>query len=306
MVAGGSMSKQITISAPRPAPSFTPLFVAIDKFVPEEGIEAQIQYGGRDSRERALNGEIDYVATAVGRGRFLQPTGLIFLAQHQARATSHTLMIRPEVGTADRISTVVMAGDGGEHNGLALELKSILAQHGVKLEEADISLHGVKGGHPDQFRALQEGIGDGAPVGSPWWLFLSKQGYVNLGCEADYSPGLGCNGVHTTAEKIKRDPEEVRAIVRSYIKAVRYCRKNVDGTIEVMLKYAKDWGVDTPETAREAYKWLAPYWSETIDPQVFQRLLNNAAEKYQTPAGSVDEVLDIRFYEEETQALNRS
>ena len=138
----------------------------------------------------------------------------------------------------------------------------------MKFDEADISLHGGKGGHPDQVRALQEGIGDGAPVGSPWWLFLSKQGYVNLGCEADYRPGLGCNGVHTTAERIKSDPEEVRAIVRSYIKAVRYCRENVEGTIELMLRYAKDWGVDSPETAREAYKWLAPCWSETIDPQV--------------------------------------
>jgi len=297
------MAKQITISAPRPAPSFTPLFVAIDKFLPEEGIEAKIEYSVRNSAERALRGELDYVATAVGRGRFLEPNGLIFVAQHQARATSHTLMIRPEVGTADRVSTVVMAGDGGEHDGLALELKSILAQHGVKFEETDISLFGVKGGHPDQFRALQEGIGDGAPVGSPWWLFLSRQGYVNLGCEADYSPGLGCNGVHATRKKIANDPEEVSAVVRAYVKAVRYCHENVDGTIDVMLRYSKDWGVDSPETAREAYRWLAPYWSETIGPEVFERLLNNAAEKFKKPARTVDEVLETRFYEEALRAL---
>jgi ABC-type nitrate/sulfonate/bicarbonate transport system substrate-binding protein len=300
------VAKQITFSAPRPAPSFTPLFVAIEKFLPEEGIEAKVEYSVRNSAERAQAGELDYVATAVGRGRYLQPNGLIFVAQHQARATSHTLMIRPDIGTADRISTVVMAGDGGEHDGLALELKSILAQHGVNYEEADISLYGVNGGHPDQFKALQEGIGDGAPVGSPWWLFLSKQGYVNLGCEADYSPGLGCNGVHATRNKIAKDPEEVAAVVRSYVKAVRYCRENVDGTIEVMLKWAKDWGVDSEQTAREAYKWLAPYWSETPDPQVFQRLLNNAEEKYQKPSGTLDDVLEMHFYHDAVQTLQRS
>jgi ABC-type nitrate/sulfonate/bicarbonate transport system substrate-binding protein len=292
------MATRIVMSAPRPAPSFTPFFVAIDKFLPEEGIEASIEYGTKESRERALRGEVDYVATGVGRGRVLQATGLIFVAQHQARATSHTLMVRPEVGTADRISTVVMAGDGGEHDGLALELQSILAQHGVAWQGSDISLYGVKGGHPDQFRALQEGIGDGAPVGSPWWLFLAKQGYVNLGCEADYSPGQGCNGIHVTREKLEKDPDEVAAVVRAYVKAVRYCRENVDGTIEVMLRYAKDWGVDGPEIAREAYKWLAPYWNETIDPAVLQRLLNNAAEKYGKPADSLESVLDTRFYEE--------
>lgn len=73
------MAKQITISAPRPAPSFTPLFVAIDKFLPEEGIEAKIEYSVRNAAERALRGEIDYVATAVGRGRYLEPNGLIFV-----------------------------------------------------------------------------------------------------------------------------------------------------------------------------------------------------------------------------------
>ena len=79
--------------------------------------------------------------------------------------------------------------------------------------------------------------------------------------------------------------------------------ENVDGTIDVMLRYAKDWGVDSPETAREAYKWLAPYWSETIGPEVFERLLNNAAEKFNKPARTVDEVLETRFYEAAVRAL---
>ena len=63
------MAKQVTFCAPRPAPSFTPLFVAIDKFLPEEGIEAKVEYSVRNSAERALAGDLDYVATAVGRGR---------------------------------------------------------------------------------------------------------------------------------------------------------------------------------------------------------------------------------------------
>lgn len=299
------MPRRITICAPRPAPSFTPLFVAIDRFLPQEGFEVQMEYAVADAAERAARGELDYVATAVGRGRYLVPRGLIFVAQHQARATSHTLMVRPEVGTADRISTVVMAGDGGEHDGLAQELKSILAQHGVTFEEADITLYGVKGGHPDQYRALQEGIGDGAPVGSPWWLFLAKQGYVNLGCEADYRPGLGCNGIHVAARKLAEDPQEVATVVRAYVQAVRYCRENVEGTLDVMQRYTREWGIDGPEIAREAYRWLAPYWSETIDPGVFQRLLDNAAARYQRPVGTLAEVLDTRFYDQALRELDR-
>lgn len=292
------MATTITICAPRPAPSFTPTFVAIDKFLPEEGLEAKIIYNVRDGREKALKGEIDYVATAVGRGRVLESSGLIFVCQHATRATGHTLMIRPEIGTADRVSTVVMAGQTGEHSGLAMELRSILAQYGVQLDEADIALQGVEGGHPEQYRALQEGIGDGAPVGAPWWIFLHKQGYVNLGCEAEYSPGLGCNGVHVTREKIEKDPQQVGAFVRAYVKAVRYCRENPEGAIDVMLRYSKDWGVDSPEIAREAYKVLSPYWDPVIDPAVIERLLRNTAEKLSRPVESLDSVLDLRFTEE--------
>ena len=57
------------------------------------------------------------------------------------------------------------------------------------------------------------------------------------------------------------------------------------------------------EIAREAYKWLAPYWNETIDPAVLERLLKNAAEKYNKPLESVDRVLDMRFYEEALKAV---
>jgi len=92
-------------------------------------------------------------------------------------------------------------------------------------------------------------------------------------------------------------------VVRSYVRAVRYCHENDDGTIDVMLRWAKDWGVDGPEIAREAYKWLAPYWSSTIDPAVLQRLLVNGAEKRQTPVPSLDTVLDMRFYEEALKAV---
>ena len=129
-------------------------------------------------------------------------------------------------------------------------------------------------------------------------LVADWAGYVNLGCEADYAPGLGCNGLHVTREKMEKDPQEVQAMVRAYIKAVRYCHENVEGTIDVMQRYTSEWGIDGPEIAREAYKWLAPYWNETIDVKVFDRLLNNAADKYDREIEHIDSVLETRFYEE--------
>lgn len=286
------MATPITVAAPRPAPSFTPLFVAIDRgFLAEEGLDATVEFGVR--HERLVKGEVDYMATAVGRGRILEPWGAKLICQHSTRATGHTLVVRPEVGSAERLGLVVMTG--GEDSGLDRELKSILAQHGVAFDQADIALRRVEGGHPDQYKALKAGIGDGAPLGAPWWIFLVKDGYVNLGCEADYGPGLGCNGVHVTPQKIATDPEQVQAFVRAYVRAIRYCHENVEGTIETMLRCSADWGVDSPEIAHEAYKVLSPYWSPDIDLGVIERLLDRTAEQVGKPREPLDSVVDVRF-----------
>lgn len=288
------MATQITVAAPRPAPSFTPLFVAIDRFLPDEGIEAKIEYSVK--REKLISGEIDYMATAVGRGAFLEPWGAKLVCQHAIRATGHTLVVRPELATAEQLGLVVMTG--ADDGGLVRELRSILAQNNVELDRSDIGLTYVEGGHPDQYRALREGIGDGAPMGAPWWVFLVKEGWVSLGCEDDYTPSVGCNGVHATPEKIARDPEQVRAVVRAYVKAVRYCHENVEGTLETMLKYASDWGVDNMDIAREVYKVLSPYWGAEIDVGVIERLLQHTAEKTGKPVQPVESVLDLQFLQE--------
>jgi ABC-type nitrate/sulfonate/bicarbonate transport system substrate-binding protein len=210
-------------------------------------------------------------------------------------------MVRPDIGTADRISTLVMmtgATADSDDNGLDRETKAILAHYNINLDESDIALHRVEGGHPVQYQALQEGIGDGAPLGAPYWMFLLKQGYINLGCEADYSPGFGCGGVLTSKEKIENDPQQVQAFVRAYVKAVRFCRENEDATIEVMLKYSKVWGVDDEAIAREMYRMLSPYWNERIDPHVVERLLEKTARETGAPLQAMDSVLDTRFLEE--------
>ena len=67
------MARRIVVTAPRPAPFFTPVFVAVDRFLAEEGLEGEVQYGVQNGRERALKGEVDFIATGVGRPGLLRP-----------------------------------------------------------------------------------------------------------------------------------------------------------------------------------------------------------------------------------------
>lgn len=300
------MSRRVTIVAPRPAPFFTPVFLAVDRFLPEEGLEGVVEYGVHDARERAVKGEVDYIATGVGRGGRLEPSGLKLVAQHETRATTHTLMVRPQIETADHISTLVMmtgAGQESDDTGLDRELKNILRSHNIELDQSDIGLFRVDGGHPAQYRALHEGIGDGAPLGAPYWVFLLKEGYHNLGCEADSAPGYGCGGVLVSNDKITTNPGEVQAFVHAYVKAVRFCRENPEETMKLMLKYSANWGVEDESVAGEMYRMLSPYWDEHIDPAVIDRLLQRTAAESGKPVQPVESVLDTRFLEEALRTL---
>jgi hypothetical protein len=300
------MARRIVVTAPRPAPFFTPVFVAVDRFLPEEGLEGEVQYGVQNGRERALKGEVDFIATGVGRGARLEPSGMKLIAQHETRATTHTLMVRPQIESAHQImGLVMMTGIGQESDDTALdrELKNILLPHGIQLAQSDIGLFRVDGGHPAQYQALQEGIGDGACLGAPYWVFLLKEGYHNLGCEADSAPGYGCGGVLASEEKIAQNPGEVQAFVRAYVKAIRFCRDNPEETMKLMVKYSADWGVEDESVAREMYRMLSPYWDEHIDPSVIQRLLERTSELTGQPVEPIENVLDTRFLDEALRTL---
>ena len=285
------MAARITVCAPRPAPWFTPVFVAIDKgFLAEEGLEPEIRYNA-DLNQLAA-GEADFIVTGAGRGRAFDSTSVRMICGHTTRDTGHVLMVRPEFETVHALEHIVM----DRTDGLVNELRNILAHHGLDLGEADIAMTRVNG-HPQQFQLLQEGVGDAAPVGPPWWLFLSKQGYRNMGGEADSSPMSG-SGVFVSPDKLARDSQQAAAFVRAYVRAIAYCHENVPGTLETMLKYSSAWGVDSQEIAQEVYDVVAPYWTPEIDLASVGKLLELTAAKLGTQPERLERFVDLRFLEQ--------
>jgi hypothetical protein len=89
------MATHITLSAPRPAPSFTPLFVAMDKFLSEEGLEADIKY--HVGVQGLLTGEIDFLGNDMGHVEFVKGATVKKICGHSTRGGEHVLVVRPGV-----------------------------------------------------------------------------------------------------------------------------------------------------------------------------------------------------------------
>lgn len=292
------MPTPISIGAPRPAPFFTPLFVAIDRgFLAEEGLEGRMAY--RMGMDHLAGGDIDFASGGSIYGAYLADADLSMICGHATRETSHVLMVRPEIESAQGLEHVLLPGSGGPRGAwFVQELRNILAGNGVDLEESRIETAPVEGSHPEQWKMLQEGVADGATLGAPWWIFAARQGYHNLGGAADHTQSPTGAGIYVASERMKRDPEIIRAFVRAYVKAMRYCLENPEGAMETMVKYSAEWGVDDHEISKAVYDEISPYWRIQVDEPALRDMLRNTAEKAGARPRPLDSFLQFDFLNE--------
>ncbi|MPZ14807.1 MAG: hypothetical protein GEU73_10375 [Chloroflexi bacterium] len=296
------MATRVVISAPRPAPFFTPLFVAIDKgFLAEQGLEGVMRY--QVGLEEMARGEVDFAGSSLAYRSFVEGAPVRQICGLSSRETSHILMVRPEIESPQQLEHILIPSSTGRVGDRFVdELRSILALNGVALEQSRIESQGVDGSHKEQWQMLKEGIGDGATLGAPWWIIAARDGLRSLGHQSDYRPSASGAGVYVAPETIAIRPEVVRGFVQAYVKSLRYCLENVDGTLETVMKFSREWGVDSLEIARGAYDEVAPYWRPEIDLPSLDGAIKQACEKLGKPALSADTFVDMRFLEE---ALSR-
>lgn len=286
------MATRATVSIPRPAPAFTPMFVGIDRgFFGQEGLEVTLKYGV--DVEGLARGEADFVGNDMGHVAFVRGADVRRVCGHSTRGGEHVLVVRSHFERADQLKEITV---GGEEN--IIELRNILAHYGVDLDRSGIKTPKIEGSHPKQFEVMKQGVGDGAMLGDPWWVHAVKLGYKNMGSGRDYGPGLPTSGISAAAKTIAGRPDLIRAFVRAYVKSIRYCHENVEGTLETMRKYSGEWGVDDLEIAKMVYDAKAPYWTPEVNADEVAKLLKLTAEKLGKPVPSAQSFLDLRFLEE--------
>jgi ABC-type nitrate/sulfonate/bicarbonate transport system substrate-binding protein len=292
------MATRIVISAPRPAPFFTPLFVAIDKgFLAEQDLEGVMRYGA--GLEEMRRGEVDFAGSMGAYKTFLDGFPVRQIAGISSRESSHVLMVRPNIESIQQVEHILLPGGTGSHAPRFItELKNILASHGVDLQESGMETQGVEGSHKEQWDMLNEGIGDAATLGAPWSIKAAKAGYRNMGHESNYSPSPSGAGVYASPETVAQRSEVVRGFVHAYVKSMRYCLENVEGTLETIQKYSAAWGVDSPEIAKAAYDEVSPYWRLEVDAAVLDQAMRKICEQVGRAPVPANEFLETRFLTE--------
>ena len=215
-------------------------------FFKQEGIDAEIVRMNPNVATMALvSGDVDYT-TLIGSviGANLKGAKLKMIACSQDR-TPLAFVAKPELKSVkDLKGKTIAVGSYGSTPDIVARM---VVKHFGLDPESDIKVLAL-GSDGARLAALKEGVVDVIIVAPPVDFEGQKMGFNIINRAGDVFR-FPYNGLGTSIRKISDHPDEVKKVLRALIKANGFIRKNKEGTVEVLVNWAKS----KPEFAAAAY-----------------------------------------------------
>lgn len=223
-------------------------------FFKQEGIDAEIVRMNPNVATMALvSGDVDYT-TLIGSviGANLKGARLKMIACSQDR-TPLAFVAKPEFKSVkDLKGKTIAVGSYGSTPDIVARM---VVKHFGLDPESDIKVLAL-GTDGARLAALKEGVVDAIIVAPPVDFEGQKMGFNILNRAGDIFR-FPYNGLGTSVKKISENPDEVKRVLRALIRANRYIRQNKEGTVQVLVNWAKT----KPEFAAAAYDSSARVFS---------------------------------------------
>ena len=254
-------STTIQIAFPSPTVSTLPIRMALKRgFYAREGLDVDlVQVNPNVSLAGVASGKLDYVTpllTAIKAAIQGMPIRVVSIILSRSM---HYLVAKPEIkkitqlkGAPIRVNAI---GDL-THD----ELKAALAKFGIK--ETEVQIIGLAG-EENGIAALEAGRVDAAVQGLPSNLMVEAKGYNRLLDLYEVLP-VGTSVLATSLEKISKNPEEVKKVIRATLDGISYLRQNKKETVNLLVEWMK---MD-PQLAEKTYDEVMPaYALDGIGPR---------------------------------------
>jgi NitT/TauT family transport system substrate-binding protein len=229
--------------------SITPLIYGIEKgFYRREGIDLQF---------RVLRGELAVSSIVSGKDvDYMYGAGTAFFAavrgvpmkvlSHDFKSVFFYLMGSPRVQSGQdlRGKKVAVASLGG--TGAAATRASLRAL-GLDSEK-DVTLI-VIGSASVRMAAMETGSVEAAIMPVPWNFRMKQKGFKEL-IYAGKVMSQPLTGLATSKDRVEKQPDQVRRMLRGFIRSMRAMKDDRRGVIDFV---AKKFGLDGP-TAEETYR----------------------------------------------------
>jgi len=229
-------SRKVTFSYSAVSLTWFPVKVAAEKgFFRNEGIEPQlIQMNGNVATVALANGHVDFSLniSPVLNGA-IQGLGTKLVAGLNSRPL-FSLVVRPELASAADLKGKVFAVSSFGNTQAILTEKHL--QHlGLKKGEYQLLAMGAT---PARVAAMEKNIAQGSLMPLPTNVQMENKGYRLLGNTAEIvaHPIAGL-GVHE--DKIKRDPELIKRVLRASLRSLQLLQANPRETVKILMDWTR-------------------------------------------------------------------
>jgi len=233
----GPPKRKIRIGVPNvESPNMLPFRIAETKgFFAAEGIAAEIIRIRSDIVVAALISSnldygtpITYAIPAAAKGAPLRAIAGI------ANGFISFLVAQPRYRTVGELRGKTLAV--GSLRGVTFNhLKRILERNGLDAQK-DVKVLAM-GSTPARFQALLSGNIDATFLTMPYNIRAVQQGMLELDSTADARPQTLSWGLAATEEKLRASRDEVRALLRSVLKAMHFVKNNKSETVRAMTAF---------------------------------------------------------------------
>jgi NitT/TauT family transport system substrate-binding protein len=288
-------AEPIKFALPGNSMGYLPLFVAVHRgFFRDEGLEIELPRLRPSIAQNALlAGEVQYHGLADS-GLRLAARGLPLKAIfYGADRPMYYLVAQKDIRSVAELrgKRVGVSQFGGTSD---LSARLALKHFGIEPEKDAILIQiGAEG---TRMAALRAGSVSAIIVPVPAVAILKREGFNEVSFVGDVVE-FASNGYSTTDQRIKEHPQEVKKVVRSLYRGLRYAKDNPEGTIGVIQR---EWKVD-PEIAKGSYQAIIKALNE--DGIIGEKQLKvhfDLIRKVEKEVGEirVDKVVDFRLLRE--------
>jgi NitT/TauT family transport system substrate-binding protein len=260
---------KIKIGLPDFSISFLPLRVAqMQRLYQAEGLEVElVRMSNPVAMVALMNKEIDYAAS-TGSVLASAIRGLpLKVAMYSLRSPLHALMVNSEIKSLQQVRGKVVGVAAGTTEAI---LRAMMAH--AKLTERDVKILLISESS-SRLNALSVGRIDGAILPPPFSVQAERMGLRRLIGAGEvpeivdgriaFPPPAGL-GVH--ADKLQSQPEQIRRVVRSMLKAHDFIRTRRNDTVQIIADWLK---VDSSIAAGSCDAYLSSLSVEGWVPEPF-------------------------------------
>ena len=289
------VAQQVKFVLPGNSMGYLPLFVAVHRgFFKDEGIDIELpRLVPAMAHNALLAGEAHYHGLADS-GLRLAAKGLPLKAIfYGADKPMYYLVSQKEIRSVAELrgKRIGVSQFGGTSD---LSARLALRHYGIEPDKDAIMIQ--IGSEGVRMAALRAGSVSAIIVPVPAVAILRRDGFNEVSFVGDVVE-FASNGYTTTEQRIKEHPQEVKKVVRSLYRGLRYAKENPEGTVAVIQR---EWKVD-PEIARESYRAIVKALNE--DGIIGEKQLKihfDLIRKVEKNLGEipVDKVVDFRLLRE--------